>query len=128
MKNLLKLTAKCFLVCLPMIAVTVYLRWQPFNYMDGEAPYYIWNRDQARQGSETYYETIILGDSVANSAFLPEVLSDGTINMALGGMTPVESYYVLEEWMDSHPAPKACYIAYQDIHLQQDECFWPRFM
>ena len=128
MKNLLKLAIKCLLVCLPMIVVTVYLRWQPFNYVDGEAPYYIWNRDQARQESETYYETIILGDSVANSAFLPEVLSDGTINMALGGMTPVESYYVMEEWLASHPAPKACYIAYQDIHLQQDECFWPRFM
>ena len=122
----LKILAAMAAVFLPVMAVWGYIALFPMNYSDGEAPYYFWNRDISRAQSEKEYRTVILGDSAANAAYLPEVLSENTINLSLGGTTPVENYYVLKDWLANHNTPETVYISFMDYHLIYDNMFYER--
>lgn len=128
MRDVCKLAAKGFCVLLPMVGICIYTWVCPLAFMDEEAPYYMWNKKTANTAQEKTYDTVILGDSVANAAYVPEILSDTTINLALGGTTPVESYYVLRDWLDNNQAPEVCYISFMDHHLYEEDCFWKRIM
>lgn len=112
----------------PLIALCFYMSERYLCFLDDEAPVYNLNKELACTTQEKYYGVIILGDSGANAAYVPEVLSDDTINLSLGGMTPVENYYVLKEWLEHHEAPRACYISFKDDHMHEAECFWVRAM
>lgn len=128
MKNIIKLLVKGVCVMLPMIFIYIYTWVNPLAFMDEEAPHYLWNKETANSEEERYYDTIILGDSMANAAYMPEILSDTTINLALGGTTAAENYYILQDWLRTHTAPKVCYISFQDAHFVMQECFWTRTM
>ena len=128
MKNIVRLAIKCICVMLPMLAVYAYTWLNPLGYMDEESPHYLWNKEKVNTEETRYYDTIILGDSMANAAYMPEILSDTTINLSLGGMTPVENYYVLQDWLTTHTAPKVCYMSFQDAHMIMEDCFWTRTM
>lgn len=97
-------------------------------YMDQEAPFYIWNRDVCSRSSDKQTRVLILGDSVANAAYMPEMLSDDCLNLSLGGITPMETYYILKDYLQNHPAPESVYISFLDQHLQAEDCFWLRTM
>ena len=126
MIELVKILAAVPAVLLPVALIWAYIALYPMNYTDGEAPYYFWNRDTSRTPSEKEYRTLILGDSAANAAYLPEVLSENAINLSLGGTTPAENYYVLKDWLSAHPAPEAVYISFMDYHLIYDNMFYER--
>ncbi len=128
MKNIVRLMIKSICVMLPMIVIYAYTWMNPMGFMDGETPHYLWNKEKVNSPEDWYYDTIILGDSMANAAYMPEILSDTVINLSLGGMTPVENYYVLQDWLTTHSAPKVCYISFQDAHLLMEDCFWTRTM
>lgn len=128
MKQIGKLAFKCFCVLLPFVVLWCYMRQHMLAFVDNEAPYYIWNREKTNSEQEKQYRVIILGDSVANAAYVPEALSRDTLNLALGGITPMESYYILRDWLNHHPAPEVCYISFQDFHLQREDNFWTRIM
>lgn len=128
MKNIVKLGVKCICVMFPLLAIYACMWLNPLGYMDEESPHYLWNKEKVNSEETCYYDTIILGDSMANAAYMPEVLSDTTINLSLGGMTPVENYYVLQDWLTTHTAPKVCYISFQDAHMIMEDCFWTRTM
>lgn len=128
MKNIARLAVKSICVMLPMLAIYAYTWLNPLGYMDEESPHYLWNKEKVNSKETHYYDTIILGDSMANAAYMPEILSDSTINLSLGGMTPVENYYVLEDWLTTHTAPKVCYLSFQDAHMIMEDCFWTRTM
>ena len=100
MRKLVKLFWKSLCVMFPMLVAIGYFHARPMSYADGEIPYYIWNKDKATTTSDKPYETIILGDSVANAAYAPEILSDRTLNLSLGGTTTVENYYILRDWLE----------------------------
>lgn len=128
MKQVWKLTYKCFFVMLPLIIFCLFARFGLMLFADWEAPYYMWNRDFTHTHHETKYDVVILGDSVANGAYLPDSLSENTINLSLGGLTPVENYYTLYNWLENNEAPKDVFMSYQDFHLSIVECFWSRAM
>ena len=113
---------------LPLLVVCMYIRSHPLAFMDNEAPHYLWNKIKTNTAGGQTYDVLILGDSAANAAYMPEALSGTTLNLALGGTTPVENYYTLQDWLAHNPAPKACYISFQDSHLQKEDCFWTRTM
>lgn len=113
---------------LPLIVMCAYIRSHPLAFMDNEAPHYLWNKEKTNTAGGQAYDVLVLGDSAANAAYMPEVLSSAMLNLALGGTTPVENYYTLQDWLTHNPAPKACYISFQDFHLQREDCFWVRTM
>lgn len=128
MKDVLKLAVKGIGVTLPMICICIYTWINPLGFMDQEAPYYMWNRRMTNTAQEKTYDTVILGDSVANAAYIPEILSDTTINLALGGTTPIENYYILKDWLANNQVPNVCYISFMDHHFLEEDCFWQRTM
>lgn len=125
-RSVIKLAAKGFLLLIPLWLIWGYVWKKPLNYMDGEAPYYIWNRTVTNRKQEQEYDVVILGDSLANGAFLPELLSEKTINLSLGGATPAEMYYVLEEYLEHNAVPATCYLSFHDYHLQGEDTFYER--
>lgn len=126
MKQILRLALKCVYVIFPLLIIWIYIGTHPLAFMDEEAPYYLWNKAQTRLKQEKQYDTLFLGDSTANAAYMPEILSDTSLNLALGGASPVENYYVLQEYLEHHPAPDVCYISFADQHFQDGGCFWTR--
>ncbi len=128
MKKIGKLVFKCFCVLLPFVVLWCYMRSHMLAFVDDETPYYIWNREITNSEREKQYRVIILGDSVANAAYVPEALSRDTLNLALGGTTPMANYYTLRDWLDHHPAPEVCYISFVDGHFYQESTFWTRTM
>ncbi len=128
MRAYLKLICKSAAVMLPLIILIFWFSVFPNSFIDEEAPYYIWNREVSRQGQDKYYDTVILGDSVANAAYMPELLSDSTINLSLSGSTPLENYYTLQEWLEKHDPPKTCYLSFTDDHFLFFSTFWTRVM
>lgn len=128
MKQKIRFLIKCLLLVLPLILISLYAKSYLFSYSDDEIPYYLWNKDITNTHQRKAYDVIILGDSVTNTAYIPEILSDNTLNLSLGGISPIESYYVLEDWLAHNPAPKSCYISFYDSHLHVADCFWKRIM
>lgn len=112
---------------MPLILLLVYFSNFTINYLDGEgSPHYIWNKKAANQKQEKHYDVIVLGDSDTNAAYVPELLSDGTINLALAGLTPLQNFYTLQEWLEHNEPPKVCYISFNDEHLRYFDGFWER--
>lgn len=111
------LAVKCLLVLLPALLIWFYLWKRPLSYVDEESASYICLADFVETESDRYYDVIVLGDSVTNSAFVPEVLSEGTVNLSIGGESPIEQYYTLKKYLNNHDAPKVCYIGFDDYHL-----------
>ncbi len=128
MKKVLKLIAEIFCVLLPLLFIWIYIWVRPLGFVDNEAPHYFWNKEVTNTTHDKYYKTIILGDSAANAAYMPDVLSESSINLALGGATPIENYYVLQEWLAHNKAPEECFISFMDYHFTLDEAFWTRTM
>lgn len=115
----------CMCILLPLLFLCLYTRFNLIAFADEEGPYYIWNKETTNMTHEKRYDIIILGDSTANASYLPTVLSDSCLNLALGGGTPMENYYTLKEWLDHNASPKVCYISFADGHLTDEETeFW----
>lgn len=119
-----KFFVKALLVLLPILLVWAFIWICPLWYVDEVIPFHIWNRKTVRAKTSLDYDVIILGDSTANGDYLPLVLSEKTINLSLAGNSPVESYYILEEYLKYNRAPKVCYISYVQFHFGETECFW----
>lgn len=128
MKNKIIFLVKCIMVMLPFILISLYARMNMMGYTDEEAPYYLWNREVCQNKTGHSYDVLILGDSAANTAYLPEVLSDSCVNLSLGGTTPMENYYTLKEYLKYNDAPKAVFISFMDFHFQTSDCYWIRTM
>lgn len=119
---------KCILVMLPVIGVSLYTRNHLMDFADEETPYYIWNKQFCSTTQDQSYDVIILGDSTANASYMPEALSSATVNLALGGTTPIENYYTMKDWLRNHEAPKAVYISFMDYHMNMCDGYWNRSM
>lgn len=126
MKQYIKLLFKCICVIFPLIVLCLYFRTHLLSFIDEEGPFYLWNKAFTNTTQEKHYDVIILGDSSANAAYVPEYLSDDTVNLALGGLSPVENYYTLKDWLDHNAPPKVCYISFFDSLLSLDGYFWTR--
>lgn len=118
------LTVACILI--PLIGLCAYARFDMIAFADAETSYWLLNRELTNKTLEQTYDVIILGDSVANASYLPAVLSDRCLNLALSGGSPVENYYALREFLAHNPPPKICYISFVDNRLRNPSSFWDR--
>lgn len=114
----IKFLAKCILAATPAIILIAYTLLCPFCYMDEEYPAWSFSKNVAydNEFEDQDFDTLILGDSGAMSSFVPEVLSDGTVNLAVGGATTIEMYYFLDNYLKNHNAPKHIVMMYQPFH------------
>lgn len=126
MKKAVVFSFKCFLVILPLLLFVIYARTSFLGFADLEVPNYLWNKELCNSTQEKVYDTVILGDSSANAAYIPEVLSGSTINLSLGGITSAETYYIMQNYLKKHEAPRDVFISFIDFHLAISDCFWNR--
>lgn len=85
------------------------------EYMDGEYPYWMQQRDYLLRDSDKR-EVIFLGDSVMQVAMIPKLIGEDTYNLALGATTPVEAYYSLKFYLEHHPMPRAVFCGFHPGH------------
>lgn len=119
---------KLILVFLPFIVVMVYSKFFALAFFDNETPYYIWNREFCKTSHAENYRSLIIGDSIANAAFIPEVLSESTLNLGLGGASPAEAYYIMSDWLTHNKAPEDVFICFYDTNIERSTTFWVRTM
>lgn len=114
------------MVMIPFIGFSFYAKQNMLGFTDSETPFYIWNKLFCYTTQEEKIDVIILGDSTANASYMPEVLSGSTVNLALGGTTPMENYYVLQNYLDHNDAPEDVFISFMDSHLSISDWYWTR--
>lgn len=71
-------------------------------------------------------EGVILGDSRASGALNPAWLRPGVRNLALGGGTALEGYYLLKRLLKHSQPPRVLIISYAPFHLVHMDTFWQR--
>lgn len=125
-----KFFAKCILAALPFILVIGFTAFCPNMYMDEEYP--AWRFSKAVSSGKEYvgkdFDTIILGDSGAMSSMMPDMMSDSTVNLAVGGGTSIEAYYFLKEYVDNHKAPKNVIVMFAPFHYYTADNYETRTM
>lgn len=124
MKNYIKLFTKSVLVLTPLWAFILYAKFFMLDYVNAATVSILWNNEFTHTKQDKYYSVVILGDSTANGAYIPEVLSDSTINLALSGTGMVENYYTLANYLQYNDAPEDIFISFSDYHLEQDSFTW----
>ena len=117
MKKILLFLIKCILALLPVIAICMYILLCPFGYMDEEYPSFAYSKMVADGKIETKDETVlILGDSRAMAAIAPKEMGDNVYNLSCGGVTAIEMYYTLEQYILNNGVPKEVYIMFSPFH------------
>lgn len=121
-----KLIAKLIITVLPVyLCFTVFCTIFPMWYMDEEYAMYRQQKEYVTGNSDDN-RVIILGDSRTKAGMVPQVLSEGCYNLALGGTTPIEGYYTLKEYLNNHPAPECVVISYAPMHYMGIDALWTR--
>ena len=101
MKKIIKLVGKCLLVSFPLWALAFLLSRYQMYYVSPEMACLDLNKSITSTHQDKYYKAIVLGDSAANAAFMPEVISDSMINLSILGTGPIEGYYTLKEYLEN---------------------------
>ncbi|MEI6752098.1 MAG: hypothetical protein WCK78_02925 [Paludibacter sp.] len=70
-------------------------------------------------------KNIIIGDSRAIAGFVPKLLSKNYYNFALGGGTPIESYYILKKYLEKQKLDTVI-ISFSPVHLERSIVFFER--
>lgn len=121
-----KLIAKLLITILPVyLGFTVFCTIFPMWYMDEEYAMYRQQKDYVTENND-YNRVIILGDSRTKAGMVPDILSEECYNLALGGTTPIEGYYTLQEYLKNHPAPECVVISYAPMHYMGIDALWTR--
>ncbi len=124
MKPFVKLFIKCICVTAPVWGAAIFCSTHLLHIAGSDYVGAIWNKDVTNTTQEKYYDVVIIGDSTANAAYVPEVLSESTINLALAGSGTVDGYYTLKDYLEHNPAPTDVFVSYMDYHLAEDYFIW----
>lgn len=102
---------RIFVVLLPFWMVWFYVANAMWYYMPDDYAKETYIHSITHDSVDRTYNTLILGDSMSNAAFLPELLSEDTLNLSITGGTCIESYYILKNYIQTNGAPKTVFYA-----------------
>ncbi|MBO4644675.1 MAG: hypothetical protein J5716_08740 [Alphaproteobacteria bacterium] len=111
-----KLLFKIMVCLLPLWCVMGYIAFFPQSYGNQMTAYNLWHKKICRSKELKNYNTIVLGDSVANAAYVPDYISEDFINLSLPQSTPIENYFILKEILKIHK-PSTIFISFMNHHL-----------
>jgi len=123
-----KLIIKCTLVTAPLWGLSLYLATNQMHYWNPEMACLSWNKSITQNHQDKYYKTIVIGDSASNSAYMPEVISDDMLNLSVLGISTVEGYYILNEYLQNNDAPEDVFLSFSDTHFTYMSLFWDEIM
>jgi hypothetical protein len=105
---------------------TYYVLTSKMNYTNREYPMWIDVRDNSNKKLD--FDFITIGDSRAKVGFKPSVFNFkniNSINLSVGGGTPIEGYYTLKKYLKNNK-PKYLLLSYGPFHLSGQDCYWSR--
>lgn len=125
-KDFIVLLGKIILAGAPLIGLWLFCIFGKMYYMDGEAPYYLWIKEQINTPHDNV-EVLFMGDSSMNSAVDPTLIpGEKSLSIANGGGCPYDGYYLLKEYLEHNPAPKVLYYGYEYEHVAGGGSLWDR--
>lgn len=117
------------------VIIIVALIWGSFWIVARKMGMYIYDEEYASYKQTLDYindsnennKTLIFGDSVAKAGIIPEVLSEDSYNISMAGATTIEQYYIMQDYLEEHEAPKTLIMMYFiGAHDSIDDFFWNR--
>ncbi len=96
----------------------------PFHYFNAEFP--MWKSKLEVLADQGEHHNFIIGDSRAIAGIDPKLLGDGYYNLALGGGTPMEGYYMVKKMLANNKRIDTIVVSYAPLHFEQSEMFWDR--
>lgn len=126
---------KGFFKFLINLLIFIIVIWGIFAIVVKKFPMYIFDDEFATykqtmdyiDNTDEYNKVLIFGDSVAKAAVEPEAISDSMYNLAMAGGTPIEQYFIMQEYLEKHEAPKTVVMIYfLGGFTSVDNFFWNR--
>lgn len=117
------------------LVIIVVIIWGIFAILARNFGMYIYDEEYASykqtldyiNKSDEYNKVLIFGDSVAKAGIIPELISDDTYNISMAGATTIEQYYMIQNYLKHHEAPKTIIMLYFiGAHDSIDDFFWNR--
>jgi hypothetical protein len=102
--------------------VWIYVSEAQLAYLDYGYPPWRVKMDFIREGQVG--TLAIMGDSAPNAGLLPSRLGPGVVNLALGGGTSIEMYYLAKRVVAAPHPPKAVIVSIGPSHFTGDPLFW----
>ena len=93
-----------------------------FYMHPSEYPTYMDVKIKAEQALNA--DLLVLGDSRAKAGFAPQ--NERQLNLAIGGTTPVEGFYILKRYLRKNKPPKVLILSYMSVHYNSAGTFWER--
>jgi hypothetical protein len=97
-------------------------------YMNNEYPMWMDVHRKINNDNDSIFNLIYIGDSRAKVGFKPNKFDTNTVkslNLALGGATPIEGYYTLKNYLSNNKL-QYLIISYAPFHLSQQDSYWNR--
>lgn len=130
MRDYVKFILKAGAILCLLLCFSLYSMLFGMDFMDQEGPLWFQQRDYIRSGNAEAdgIRCLILGDSRAKAGIMPRRLGEGVYNLSLSGVSGVELYYALENYLKHAPAPDSVVIAVGPYHFTMNNSFWKRTM
>jgi len=93
-------------------------------FLDPEYP--MWSAKMQMAKECRTGDTIILGASRSMAGIIPEQLGSGVSNLALGGSSPVENFYMAQRVLKCPTPPKNVIIAFLPLFVTEANFYWAR--
>ena len=121
MKNFIK--NLFYLLFLGIFILTIFVSYGKMLYLSKEYPMWKFKIDYTKHSEES--KNIIFGDSRALAGFIPEDLDENFINLALGGGTSIENYYLLKNVLEKN-VPEKIILSIAPFHMETSDVFFGR--
>ena len=95
-------------------------------YESREYPMWLHVKSLINGKSDVKQKLVVIGDSRAKAGYEPVLSDDNTLNLAVGGSTPIEGYYILKTFLRNNPVPDNLVLSYSPLHLAHSMFFWER--
>jgi hypothetical protein len=106
-----------------LIALTLFLNIGPLIYNVNEYP--MWKSKMDYISYIHKSENIIIGDSRAEAAFVPDILEDNFYNLSVGGGSPIDGYFILKKYLEKNKI-NILIISFSPKHLETVGTFFGR--
>ena len=110
-------------ISIPVLAMAIFLQFGRFLYHTPE--YAMWKAKMDFVSKVHDTNSLIIGDSRAIAGFIPSIIGTEYYNLALGGSSPIEGYYLLKHYI-SKKNIKNLIISYAPSHLEFSDVFLDR--
>jgi hypothetical protein len=111
---------------LAAVALPGYVEVFPINVFHPEYAVWAGQLEFADRGAQPEPEILVLGDSRAHAAVLPDELGASARSLAAAGATPIEAHSLFNRYLAHHAPPRLLVVSFTPIHLEFDELFWER--